>query len=320
MKKISKYKMPIFILVFLVVIGLVVYNVTNNKHSYAIEDKIEIPNSLKVDNLGNSILSEDVKNAKGVSVNKLYGNNNQVFSFKVEDKYGDNYSKQEVIKDKGLIYILSNSYPTKDIRDENGNVLDSNFQTWITQASIWVYLNEKGLYKDLDSNIINNIKNCKKLYSGDKVLEEKEGIYNKYIKDLVDNASKINTEDEYVKVFKEDKIYSTNDNKYYQSSEINVITNKSDSFKKYVISAPEGVKIVDSSGKEIDDNTLVDVTDSFYVRVPKNDINKNKTFTIKVKGIFDKYEGYIYSENGYNDVIYGGRFDYVVDSDFDIKF
>ena len=172
MKKISKYKMPIFILVFLVVIGLVVYNVTNNKHSYAIEDKIEIPNSLKVDNLGNSILSEDVKNAKGVSVNKLYGNNNQVFSFKVEDKYGDNYSKQEVIKDKGLIYILSNSYPTKDIRDENGNVLDSNFQTWITQASIWVYLNEKGLYKDLDSNIINNIKNCKKLYSGDKVLEE----------------------------------------------------------------------------------------------------------------------------------------------------
>lgn len=324
MKKISKYKIPIFILVFFIVGVFVIYNFTNKKtSSYAIEDKIEIPDTLSIDSVNSGIHSEDINNTyKGVEVSKIYSNNNQVFSYNMTEDYGNEYIIKEEIKDKGLIYILANSYPNKELKDNNGESIDSDFGTWITQTSIWLYLNKIGKY-NLDNNSIYNIKNCKRLYSEDKVLETKNTIYNTYIKDLVNNALKVNKEDYNIKIFNEDKVYSTKDNKYYQSSEIKVITNKSDSFKKYLVSNTSninGLKIVDSEGREIDENTPLDVTDSFYVRIPKNDNNKNKTATIKITGIFDKYIAYIFSLDNYKDLIYGGRGETAVDNSFDIKF
>ena len=143
------------------------------------------------------------------------------------------------------------------------------------------------------------------------------------MKDIIENALKISNDKEYLKIYKEDKIYFTNDNKYYQSSKINVITNKSDSFKNYkvnIIDGVNGIKIVNGEGKEIDNNTLMDATDVFYIRIPKKKDNLNKNITIEIVGDFDNYVGYKYKANNYSDIYMFNKSNHELKSSFKINF
>lgn len=320
MKKIS-YKYPIFIFIFLVVIISLFY-VTNNKKTYAIENKVEFPNTINISGNGDEIISEGINKNDGVKVEKIFSDNNQVFSTNINSELADKYTKSDKITDKGLLYIVENANLNSGIKDLNGNLLDNDFQTWIMQSTIWLYLHEKGIIK-LDTNTIYNIKNCKVLISDNNKLVEKNTIYNTYIKDVIDNALKIGNDKEYLKIYKEDKVYSTKNNKYYQSSKIEVITNKSDSFKNYrvnVINGVDGIKIVNSEGKEIDNNTLMDAADVFYVRIPKKKDNLNKSITIEIVGNFDNYIGYKYKANNFNDIYAFNKSNYELKSNFKINF
>ena len=76
-----------------------------------------------------------------------------------------NYVKGQEITDQGLIYLMSQLYPNKDIVDSEGNALDERAQVWITQTAIWTYLYEVGdpnNSKLSENNVANKIK-AKKL-------------------------------------------------------------------------------------------------------------------------------------------------------------
>ena len=337
-KKVLKYRPPIYISLMIIAASFFLFlYISVNHKSYAIETNRQIPDRLEI-NMTNDITSEDLvlnnNKINGVKVYEIYSDGYQNFSLNSKYDYGKDYNKDLDIKDSGIKYILANSYPNKNLVDEKGNSIDSNFQTWITQTSIWLYMYEKEIKTKgsitpeneyyLDDNYIYSIKNSKKLISGEKQFKTNDTIYNTYIKPLVNNALNVKDNNTIVDYFKDDKIYSTKNNKYYQTSEIKIITNNSENFKNYKISlknAPNGTKIVDEDGKIIKDNKLLDVTDSFYIRVPKS-VNINNDIDIKVvaTAVFDEYEIYSYKQEGYNDIIVFNKKNQEVKTDLNIKF
>ncbi|MBQ2639810.1 MAG: hypothetical protein IJF92_03510 [Bacilli bacterium] len=328
-KKVLKYKPPIFIsLITIVLFFFLFLYISINHKSYAIETKIDFPDTISLNTLPSA-------KSETLMVYKSYSDEYQNFSLNNNGNYANEYIKDKKIEDSGLIYLLSNNYPNKSLLDENGNSIDEAFQTWITQTSIWLYLYEQELLSNgtvsdnspnyLDNNTINQIKSSKKLIYNDKEFKVEDTIYNKYIKQTIDNALMIRNSKQEIDLnyFKEDKIYSTKNNKYYQTSAIKIITNSSEKFKNYKINldkAPKGTKLVDADGKVINKDTLLSATDEFYIRVLKKYNLKNININIKVIGVFDDYEGYEYKQEGYKNIVVSHKIDKEITKNFEIKF
>ena len=106
-----------------------------------------------------------------------------------------------------------------------------------------------------------------------------------------------------MKVNMADDITVTSDEKYYQSSEISVSADPSDSnsFHGYMVKleeAPEGTIVVDPNGEEIKDLNNFSGSSKFYIRVPINKVTEeNKTVKFSVTGSFSSYEGHYYKDD-----------------------
>ena len=337
MNKILNYKVSnlmSFVVILLSFFMLLLVS-TNKMNSYAIEDNstdiltdsfdLLISSTIKSKSLlGNGDLVD------GISVKKVFNDSNLVFSLNSDDNYGYKYFSKKSIDDYGLLYIINNSYPNINISDSNGNSLNGDISTWITQVSIWLYLYEKDMidigYSDVLSNSeVDLIKNTNLIFIDDNISFKSKDIYNNYIKGLVSNALIYNkNHDRNLNVNLESKkIYVTKDNKYYQSSIINVTFSPADYFKKYSVSlenAPSGSVIVSEEGRIISDTDSLDVSDKFYVRVPKNSINSDTDISIKVVGIYDDIEGKYYESTNYNSMIGFRKYENYVNSKLNVTF
>ncbi|MBE6157871.1 MAG: hypothetical protein E7160_03665 [Firmicutes bacterium] len=319
LKKLLKYRPPLAVSL-LIILGffLMFIYISKDRSSYAISYEDNNFN----DSFETKVVTFGISSDKNIKVSRVYDDSaRQVFSLDTKD-YGSSYVKDKEITDKGLLYILSNSYPNIDIKDKNGNSLNIDFQTWISQVAIWSYLNEKGF--KLDNNLLEAIKTSKKLYSDDQSLSSNKTIYDKYIKNIVNNALNIKLDELNINVFTDDDVYMTKDNKYYQSSLITVSSNDSERFKGYLVNldnAPKGSFIVDESGKKIDLSKQLRVTDKFYLRIPKNKLSSdNREVRLDVVGVYDEIEAYSYKSDGYSTIIASRKIDNKINKSLYIKF
>ena len=219
-----------------------------------------------------------------------------------------NYVKGQEITDQGLIYLMSQLYPNKDIVDSEGNALDERAQVWITQTAIWTYLYEVGdpnNSKLSENNVANKIKAVTRLSNGMTPLYASDNgtpVFDRLgINSLIEQAKQyrqnpfttlsVNKKSETVSI--------TNDNKFYQSDEVSVVGSTSspliNSFESYSVTinnAPEGTVIVKQDGTAYTADELKNMTPTskFYVRVPVDKVTEDlKKVEISILGNFKMY-------------------------------
>ena len=332
----SKSVIGTFALAVIAVAAIVIAGL--NQTSYAIPDEEEFPESFKTSYAKDSFLTTDISGGAGFSpYYATYGNvTKQIFCM----EHGVNFAadttlnRKEAISDYGLLYLMANIYPNVEFMDGSANrkAFSKEVQTWISQVAIWEYLDATVTGEDARKNIAltENDKNfmekakavcygdetnptCYKVDgtsyqsingTGEGTTSNDKTFYEVYIKPIVDeaiaNRSKPN---KILKVNMADDITVTSDEKYYQSSEISVSADPSDSnsFHGYMVKleeAPEGTIVVDPNGEEIKDLNNFSGSSKFYIRVPINKVTEeNKTVKFSVTGSFSSYEGHYYKDD-----------------------
>ncbi len=238
---------------------------------------------------------------------------------------GQKYTKDAKIDDYGLLYLLaelsSDEFDEKFDVYANNEALRSAVKTWVSQVSIWMYLNDSRVTPDsaigdyaFEDGIQEKLQQAKGLTLGnnDQVIYNVAGVktiptdadptfYDTYVKEIVEEAiANRNTPNKILKINSSTNISLTSDDKYYQTSQLSVTATPSANFNGYSVelkSAPEGSFIVDENGNKISDDQLSNMasTDKFYVRVPVNKVNENnKKIEISVTGSFTTLEGNYY--------------------------
>ena len=209
------------------------------------------------------------------------------------------YSKNGVIEDYGLLYILNNSFVNEN-NIANGN---SYVEAWATQAAIWLYLNEKypsDSKHTLSAEEKQGIENATVFYyTGGHV--EATGVYAK-IRTLVDAAKTVSGAKNLTVTKANGEISKTDDGKFYQSTKITVAGNPSSDLKSYDVSLSgiDGAIAVDESGNTISNNVS---GNSFYVRIPVEKVTENvQTVTVNVTGHFDILTGSYYTAKDGSDL------------------
>ena len=230
---------------------------------------------------------------------------------------GKTLTKSGNIEDQGLLYVMANSFPHVKFVDSSGNPFPDEVQTWITQAAIWEYLNGSDFNVSDDKHNMEQMKTIREIYYGDSPntkycdvdgcydsevqVDSTETFYQKYIAELVANAKQAGVSTSGVmQISKQnDEISITDDEKYYQSSEITVSNTAPNSILEFSVSieaAPEGTILVDENGQEVESTKNLS---KFYVRVPVDKVTEeNKTVKLKATGTFRGYDGYYYRADG----------------------
>ncbi|MCI9110546.1 MAG: Cys-Gln thioester bond-forming surface protein [Bacilli bacterium] len=219
-----------------------------------------------------------IKSAKKIT-NAITNYNQDFVIYKTKDKktmYGLEFDKKVLKKnakltfdknaDAGLLYILENGYPKSKITS------DSSLDKYITEAAIWLYMDETNQGKSVNS-ILKNEKNNK----------DTNGLVHNYIKPLVENAIKAK-EDNYeakkpsMKVLSgENSLYLSKNRKYYESDYIAV---KLVGAKTYTVSSD--ATILDVNGKK---KKKFSAYEMFKVKIPVSKISNNKiSINIKASG------------------------------------
>ena len=230
---------------------------------------------------------------------------------------GKTLTKSGNIEDQGLLYVMANSFPHVKFVDSSGNPFPDEVQTWITQAAIWEYLNGSDFNVSDDKHNMEQMKTIREIYYGDSPntkycdvdgcydsetqVDSTETFYQKYIAELVANAKQagVSTSGVMQMSKQNDEISITDDEKYYQSSEITVSNTAPNSILEFSVSieaAPEGTILVDENGQEVESTKNLS---KFYVRVPVDKVTEeNKTVKLKATGTFRGYDGYYYRAEG----------------------
>ena len=297
--------------------------------SYALP---EVDSSLP-DTFTSKLGSSEIRgNISGFYVNDYYTNEDvQVFCLESDIAFsgGTSYSKGQTITDYGLLYLMANSYPNKQFVSADGNGLDVNLQTWITQVAIWIYQKEVGAPNNttrLTDEILEGIKMDTAVTVGDNVTEVGAGLatgetlYDVYIRPLVDAAIvNKNVPNKNLDVSLEsDKVTLDADEKYYKTSLISVVGTPSDNFNSYLLelrNCPKGTLVFDENGNQMNlstrpvsttgsNETLLFISNvspetKFYIKVPVSEITEqNKTIMVLISGSFTTYEGDYYIATG----------------------
>lgn len=234
------------------------------------------------------------------------------------------FNKGDAITDYGLLYLMANIYPNVEF----DTFLSPELQTWLSQVTVWMYLYEKelimnGSVPNTSNNYIsdehiqiikttrgvtgddisiiytgnpntNGISNGVVDYTNDPIL------YDKYIKPLVDAALSYNANPSSKTVYInfDEEIAITQDEKYYQTSEVTVTGTPAGNFRGYELvinAAPEGTFVVDANGNKIEDLKNMSVTDKFYFRIPVDKLTEeNKILKFSVNATFRDYIGNYY--------------------------
>ena len=255
---------------------------------------------------------------------------------------GVTVTKSDPIDDYGLLWILNNSYVNGNPRVPASDTSVANdmrpyLEAWITQVTIWMYLNEqqgsitasgvKGIYDDSGAatHPTNNVKinymrpeDIASIKSTTSIMLRKNGenggtvypatsgetknLYETYVAPFVEQAKDESGKRLLAVVVEDDKISKTTDEKYYQSGKVSVQGYPPKKLLTYdvTLSGIDGATIVDGDGKEISKQGL-NPNQSFFVRVP---VDKVKTETLRLNieaiGHFDTLAGnyFVSSENG----------------------
>ena len=181
---------------------------------------------------------------------------------------GITFTKESLIKDNGMNYILNEAY--KNVKD------DDTF--FIYQTALWMYMIDEGLMQTPYQTLI----------SFEKKLNNNNSNEAKMIKKIVSNAknaSKIDTKEPSIKINTTSnniKFQKTVDGTEYVSNEIK-ITSSEKNYEVVLNNQPEGTHYKKSNG-------------SLYIYIPSSSIKSLKTnFTITVKNNKDIYKSYYYT-------------------------
>ena len=262
--------------------------------------------------------------------------------YNVDFGVGVTYTEGPEITDQGLIYLMSQLYPNKELKDANGVELDENVQIWITQNAIWSYLFEIG--DSNNSDFGNNDKNAKvkavdRIYMGSDsstagsdplVATPGSTVFEAYgINTLIATAKQYRTNPFVtLNVNKASETISiTNDDKYYQSDLVSVIggtssplINRYEGYSVTIKKAPEGTILVDENGNVYDDIQKMSPTSKFYVRVPVDKVtDSNKNIEINIRGNFSMYGANAYTSGNYQKVANVGILDKSEDKPLNIQ-
>ena len=176
-----------------------------------------------------------------------------------------NYTKDALITDNGINYILNKAYNTK-----------SDEEHYIYKSALWIYMVDKGLMEGTN----NNIKQYKKNVENSKLPVAKQ------ILELVDNAKKASANDTSAPTIKvnSSNVSFTLDStgKYYVSSAITV-TSSTNSYEATLIDAPK-------------DSTVSKDGNTFIIKVPASSVTDlNTKVSFKVSNTKEVYVSYRYN-------------------------
>lgn len=309
---IGTFALAIIAVVAIVIVGL-------NQTSYAIPEVDNLlPDEFTTATPGEEVLSDTgfvvfpYKTTEGITVFCLERN--------IDFAANTTYNKGAAIEDNGLLYLLAETSSDINIIDYMyDEEISDAVKTWVSQVSIWVYLNKIGAENNsLSDDDLQKIMNAKTIYtnsvsSGYKadgtkvdllenpVTTDDDTFYERWVEPLVDEAMSVRQlSNKTVKINKGDTVSLTSDDKYYQSSAISVVGSPSDYFVSFALkleSAPEGTIVVDANGTKIDEEFLSYMFpgEKFYIRVPVDKVTEeNKDIKFSVTGTFESYEGNYY--------------------------
>ncbi len=229
------------------------------------------------------------------------------------------YTKDGVVEDYGLLYILNNS--AANGVDLVGDAIPDGYKSYanalITQTAIWVYLSETHADKadhashDLSQENLNVIKNAKRLSfttgtPGTYDLSVADmNLYNTYIAPLVTAAKAASGVKKLSVSINSDSLSKTDDGKFYLSDVITVNGNPAKDLISYdvTISGVEEATIVDENGEALS-ATNITPGKKFRVKVPAEKVTETvQTATVNVKGRFNTLTGNYYTSGNLQKVV-----------------
>jgi hypothetical protein len=124
---------------------------SNIKTSYSMDTTITVPNSITVTANPTKIVGDATSNTFPLFYYYSKINDTTTVPFYCVERNtdfgsGTPVTKDAVVSDYGLLYLLAHSYPYKTFVDDSGKTLPTSSQVWISQTAIWEYLFEE--YKD----------------------------------------------------------------------------------------------------------------------------------------------------------------------------
>lgn len=228
-----------------------------------------------------------------------------------------NYSKDEILNDAGLMYILASVYPNEEFAPDLG----TEARLWLSQTAIWIYAHNNGYINNsahITDEDVTKIYNDTKIYlfnadpgvyvaevTADDIAAGKTTLYKKYgVDKILEDAQSL--KDKPVASLRatkrSDNISMTNDNKYFQTDYIDVVSTvssdklgKFNAYKININKAPAGTFVIDTEGKKIDNIDNLPAGTSFALRVPIDNVNNNNiNMEISVLGSFESYVAHKY--------------------------
>ena len=233
------------------------------------------------------------------------------------------YTPGAQINDQGLIYLMSQLYPNKMVKGQDGSeVVNNGVQSWFTQMAVWVYLNDIGAENNSTLEENGDPRKVILIHDGasygNVYLQNSKPLFDSYgissgdqfmtINDLINQAKRYRENLYTVKlsvVKDSEKIGITNDGEYYQTDLVSVVGSalfEGEKFNSYSVdlsTAPDGTLLVDEEGNVYEDVTNMSPTSKFYVRVPVDKVtDESKTLGISVQGNFTMYGANEYVASG----------------------
>ncbi len=301
-----------FVVSIFAIISLAMFGIVSNQGtsvSYAAPTEEELPNNFEFTD------STGVRSDNDYLIPVFLADNNiekPIFCVEhnVAPDFNQQYSAGTVIEDYGLLYLLNNTYANGVNRINDADLTNAEgarrlSETWITQAAIWVYLRTEDSTDNnyLSAEDFDKIKKAKSLSINDSgpllmSVGENEKIYDKYIKNLVEDAKDASAEARLILLKENDEITLTEDKEYYQSSLITVTGDPSSALTSYsiVLSGVEGAIVVDEDGHEITNLTGLQPNDKFYIRIPADKVTEEvQKVKIEAEGVFNALTGKYYN-------------------------
>lgn len=304
--------------------------------SYAIDDVITLPDSFTGRN-GTKfymVVDGEIKTQPPIVMHyaDFSGKSISVFCLEQSNPFGNSqtYTKGNEITDMGLLYLLANLYPNKNLTASSelldaGNLnANHEMESWVSQAAIWYYLSKNPVsgdrYNTLSAEKLSDIENACAITTSDSVISasntmgfdcstntifETYKVGDKTIKQLIATALTKKGQTATTFTVNGGNALGKEEGDYFFSTEVTVTGSVADSslgsFNGYKVtidsSAPNGTVIVDSTGKAFTSAQMNNMTvNKFYIRVPKASIPEGSTKNIKINatGNFTTYTGNYY--------------------------
>ena len=223
---------------------------------------------------------------------------------------GAAYSKDGIINDYGLLYLLNHSY-ANGVSVTGASGADARFvEGWITQTAIWLYLYETDSTSSSESSPnyiaqaqLTAIEGSTSLTLDIPATGSSRDIYSggtktlyQYVRELVDNAKAASSARALtVNINSDTPADIAEDKSFYQSPKVTV-TDVYGGLQTYdvTIKGVEGAYLVDAAGNKINATGLT-ADKEFWVRIPADKVGTaTVNVTVEATGHFNTLTGHFY--------------------------